>query len=202
MIKEKIKDCWKKLIENVNSNLHHLSSEKTLVFHFTWLLKEELKEQMSSIDFEKQLFENFSDGTYLDLYFEYNGLKIGIEFKFPKSSKKGNSNSAKNRVKCINDIKRLNYLVHKNKIDVGVFLMATNEKAYMIDGNKKKDTAFKTYHDTTYESSTIFPINNISKENIICLNKIKFHWHNINSFRLNNEVAWIDPIFIFAKEIN
>lgn len=62
MIKNIINEIWKRLIKN--NNINNFSSEKTLVFHFTWLLKKDLKEEMTSIDFEKQLFQDFSDGTF------------------------------------------------------------------------------------------------------------------------------------------
>ena len=196
MIKNIINEIWKRLIKN--NNINNFSSEKTLVFHFTWLLKEELKEEMTSLDFEKQLFQNFSDGTFLDLYFEYNNQKIGIEFKFPKRSAKGYSNSTQTRVKCINDIKRLTYLVNEGIIDLGVFLMASDEKAYMFEGNKKIEPNFKTYNKVTYEKDLFFPYNSkASKEDVKCLNNIVFKWHNTDNFRLKNEVAYIEPIFVF-----
>jgi hypothetical protein len=197
MIKNLISDLWIQVINNVLINHNNYSSEKTMVFQFAWLLKHSLKEEVPIIDFEKQLFYEFSDGTFLDLYFEYNNQKIGIEFKFPKRSLNGNSNSTQTRIKSINDIKRLSFLVNTNRIDLGVFLMAANEKAYVFQGNKRKSPDFKTYNHIQYNYGCTFPIHLIkSKETVVNPININIDWNGINDTHMTENIAWISPIFI------
>jgi hypothetical protein len=201
MIKNIISDIWTQVVNNILVNHNNYSSEKTLVFHFAWLLKNSLKEEITIIDFEKQLFREFSDGTFLDLYFEYKNQKIGIEFKFPKRSLKGNSNSTQTRIKSINDIKRLCYLVNKDEIDLGVFLMAVNEKAYIFEGNKRVSSDFKTHNQIQYNKGITFPIDLIkSKETVVSPININISWNGINDTQLTESISWINPIFIYKNK--
>lgn len=198
MIKNIISDLWSQVINNALLNHNNYSSEKTLVFHFAWLLKHALNEEITIIDFEKQLFQEFSDGTFLDLYFEYNDQKIGVEFKFPKRSLNGNSNSTQTRIKSINDIKRLSFLVNTNRIDLGVFIMAANEKAYVFEGNKRKSPDFRTYNQIHYNEGISFPIHLIeSKEIVVNPINITLNWNGINDHQIIESIAWINPIFIY-----
>ena len=131
---------------------------------------------------------------------EYKNQKIGIEFKFPKRSSKGYSNSTQTRIKSINDIKRLSYLVNKNKIDLGVFLMASNERAYVFTGKKTINPEFETYHSVQYKKGESFPIHqSTSKECIINPIEITFTWNGINETHIINKFAWISPIFIYKN---
>lgn len=189
-----ISELWEGLAKEMKSNKSRFSSEKAMVFRFAWLLKESLKEEVEIIDFERQLFKDFSDGTYLDLYFEYQNKKIGLEFKFPKKNSKGNSNHTQTRIKIINDIKRLSYLVNHGKIDFGVFLLTTDERGYVLEGNKRKALNFKTYKNTKYRKGDDFPIDEVSsKEKVKCLSDIEFKW---NDEEIKTSIAWIAPIFI------
>jgi hypothetical protein len=201
MIKNIISDLWSQVINNVLLNNTNYSSEKTLVFKFAWLLKHTINEEITIIDFEKQLFQEFSDGTYLDLYFEYNNQKIGLEFKFPKRRINGNSNSTQTRIKSINDIKRLSFLVNTNRIDLGVFLMAANEKAYVFLGNKRESPDFKTYNHIKYNRNSTFPIHPLkSKEIVINPIDININWNGINDTQIIESIAWINPIFIYKAK--
>lgn len=206
MINLVISEIWSKLIEQVNIYPDKFSSEKSIVFHFAWMLKENLQSKIHSIDFEKQLYENFSGGKFLDLYFEVDEQKIGIEFKYPKSTKNsaklgnsGNSNQTQTRIKVINDIKRLSYLINDNRIDYGFFLMLTNEKPYIFTGYKKNIAIeFQTYSDVIYKTGITFPIDSInSKETVTCLNDVVFRWNGIEQNKILDKVAWIDPISIY-----
>ncbi len=198
MIHKIISDLWTQVITGFFENNLSYSSEKTLVFHFAWQLKQKLGEDLVSLDFEKQMFQKFSDGAFLDLYFEYKNQKIGIEFKFPKRSSKGYSNSTQTRIKSINDIKRLSYLVNNNKIDLGVFLMATNERAYVFTGKKTINAEFETYHLVQYKKGESFPKHqSTSKECLISPIEITFTWNGINETNIINKFAWISPIFIY-----
>ena len=53
MIKNIISDLWCQVINKALLNHSNYSSEKTLVFHFAWLLKNTLNDEIAIIDFEK-----------------------------------------------------------------------------------------------------------------------------------------------------
>jgi hypothetical protein len=94
-IKELINQVWDDVEEIVNENSKIISSEKAIVFHFAWLINSNNIYKIKNIDFEKVIFENnFSDGKYLDLFFEIEvenlNFKVGVEFKYP-NKKKNNS---------------------------------------------------------------------------------------------------------------
>jgi hypothetical protein len=206
MISKIINGIWTDLINEVNLNPNKFSGEKSIVFNFAWRLSQNLQSRIKNIDFEKQTYDCFSDGQYLDLYFEIDDIKIGIEFKYPKSTKNnkeniknsGNSNQTQTRIKVINDIKRLSHLVNLRKIDYGVFLMLTNEKPYVHMGNRKTIAAnFKTYQNTHYKSGEIFPIDMVkSRDEVSCPIDIGFNWNGMNNNILFGNVAWIDPIIL------
>ena len=195
-MQHEIQSLWSELMSALNKDPKDFSSEKTMVFKFAWLLKERLGIAIHKLDFEKQVFEKeFMEAKYLDLYFEFEGKRIGLEFKFPKYNG-GYTNQTQTRVKIVNDLKRLNYLVNSNKIDIGIFLMATDLKPYVIEGKKQKYPDFKTYKDVKYAKVNDFPI---AKENEFVIkpnNDICFNWFNDNRMRQGIEFAWLEPIFI------
>ncbi|MEL1245303.1 hypothetical protein AAEO56_13585 [Flavobacterium sp. DGU11] len=204
MIEQIVNRTWKELVQEIIKKSDRFSSEKSIVFDFAWKLKCELKDSIL-LDFEKRIYENFSDGQFLDLYFEYEGAKVGIEFKYPKGTKNnsekkgntGNSNQTQTRIKIINDIKRLSYLVNTEKIDYGVFLMITNEKPYIFAGNKNVSNEFRTYLNTLYSIGQLFPKDEkSSREEVICPTDIGFKWNGIESNNLLYHVAWVDPIIL------
>jgi len=196
MIENMIGDIWISVIEDVINQPDRFSSEKSIVFHFAWKLKMKYNDQIQ-IDFEKQLYEKFSDGAFLDLFFEIGDNKFGIEFKFPRKSTFGNTNQTQTRIKIINDIKRLSYLVNKGKIDYGIFLLATNEKPYVFMGNKTISKEFQTYSKMLYGIGQTFPIDRkASKEEVICPSDIHFNWVGVDEKKILNSIAWIEPIII------
>lgn len=198
MIQDILTQTWNKLVEDINKDIIKASSEKSLVFHFAWRLKEQLSNKVENIDFEKQLFDKFSDGTFLDLYFEYKNKKIGIEFKYPRSSQNGYSNSTQTRIKIVNDLKRLSYLVNIGKIDVGVFFMLANEKTYIFEGRKKDNLEFKTYNNCMYLKDQILPTHPTeSKEHVISPIEIEFIWNGLKDNELYENYASLKPIYIY-----
>jgi hypothetical protein len=209
MINEVVHNIWLNLIDEVNLDPDRFSSEKSIIFHFAWILNQNFQHRIKYIDFEKQMYQNFADGQYLDLFFEIDGISIGIEFKYPKSTKNnkdrignsGNSNQTQTRIKIINDIKRLSHLVNVDKIDYGVFLMLTNEIPYVFMGNRKKtSTDFQTYHNTNYLKGKNFPVDLIkSRDQVICPTDITFSWNGIHDNLVHKKVAWINPIVIYKS---
>lgn len=201
-IKVIIGEIWDKLERDLNNNETVISSEKSLVFKFAWLLHLKEEEKLSNVDFEIALYGvDFSDGKFLDLYFEIkihgSNYKVGIEFKFP-NKKKSNSGQTQVRQKIINDIKRLNHLVNENKIDLGIFLCATNEK-YYSENKKRKEPKFETYHGVQYLSGDYFPINPKYSNNVQILSDIKFLWRNKE--HINDDFfSFLEPIYLEKKD--
>lgn len=201
-IKELIGEIWDGIENKLNNKETLISSEKSLVFKFAWLLNLKVKEKLNNVDFELAFYgEDFTDGKFLDLYFEIkiqeSNYKIGIEFKFP-NKKNTNSGQTQVRQKIINDIKRLNHLVNKNRIDLGIFLCATNEKYYLTN-KKRTEPDFKTYHGVRYLSGHHYPINDKYSHNVEISNDIEFLWRNMENID-NNYFSFLEPIYIEKKD--
>ena len=184
-VQEEIDKIWSAIENKFNKNEITISSEKTLVFKFAWLLNscEELKP--SNIDFEAVLFnETFTDGKFLDLYFdveyENNNYRVGIEFKFPNRKLNG-SGGKEVRQKMINDLKKLDFLIQEDKIDLGVFLCATNEEYYLnLEMKTRTEGHFATYNGKKYDIDTIYPINSKYPHKLKTSSEIVFNWRNPN----------------------
>jgi hypothetical protein len=206
-IKDNIKTIWERIDSWMNDGSALISSEKSVVFNFAWQFYLEHKENIVSIDFETSLFDNFSDGQFLDLYIVYKSenkkMKIGIEFKFPNKKESG-SGQTQVRQKIINDIKRLNWLVNNDKIDIGCFLCVTNEDAYVRKGNYSVAPTFTTHHGKQFKLNEALPENPSSSEKINAICDIDFNWKYVNSknnkyFIENKTYSFLNPIFIAKK---
>ena len=128
-------------IELLSNNMHKdgFSSENAFVFNFAWAMKEDFENVSEQVDFETRLFEDFSGGKFLDLLLKFRDNErpylVGFEFKLPKWKKKSGSGHTNNKVALIHDLKRLTWLVEKEKIDFGFFVCATHEPGYINGGN-------------------------------------------------------------------
>lgn len=200
-IEDKITTINNLVFERLNSGEKRFSSEKSIVFDFAWQFLKKYSSYILDIDFETKLFDNFSDGTFLDLFINLrirkNTYKIGIEFKFPL--KKGGQTEA--RQKIINDLKRVTWLVEKNKIDLGVFLCYTDEVGYINEGNYTEAIEFITHNLKKFQKGKILPVNEKYKEVVHCLNDIEFKWGNIERKRNKyiipeNKFSFLNPIFV------
>ncbi|MBT9097242.1 DUF2442 domain-containing protein [Methylovulum psychrotolerans] len=200
---DEIEVIWYQLIDEINSD-KACSSEKALVFHFAWKLKESYKDRIN-LDFEKTCFiseneEKFSDGTFLDLYAVLDDKKIGFEFKFPKSTE----DQKKTRIKIINDIKRLCWLKIKGKIDKGYFLCMTDTMPYINKGEKEDAVDFETYQGSIYTAGGFFPVyEKLSIEKIAVPKEIVFYWNGIRLMKMKYKpmkegryYPWLTPIII------
>ena len=204
-IEKIILEIWNEIDNWMNNDIRLISSEKSVVFNFAWELAKKYPKELKFIDFETSLFHDFSDGKFLDLFFIFNDgvkdIKIGIEFKFPHKKAKG-SNQTVSRQKIINDIKRINWLVSNEKIDIGCFLCITNENGYINPGNFTVAPEFLTHQGKTYEQNSILPSNESFTEVVAALNKIEFNWRYIGvvgrKLRINNDkkFSFLNPIFI------
>lgn len=197
-LKEIINNIWYEIEDEINNKKNILSSEKTVVFRFAWLINYQQNIKINVIDFERVLFDGkFSDGKFLDLFLELeikNSIyRIGFEFKFPNKKAK-NSGQTEVRQKIINDIKRLDYLIFKDKIDLGVFLCATNEK-YYPSSNIKKEPNFIVHESTEYKKGKNYPINDIYNEPVKIGTDIKFNWRNIRMIK-NDFFTFLEPIYL------
>ncbi len=194
----------------LNSNEKNFSSEKSIVFEFAWRFYKEHNEYIKNIDFETSLFDSFSDGTFLDLFLEFkdNGetYKIGLEFKFP-NKKNYNTGNTEGRQKIINDIKRVTWLVEKNKIDLGVFICFTNERTYINEGNYSKAQSFKVHQNKEYKRGEELPSNDQYNERVIGIKDIRFKWSGVekkkNKYILLNDRSYADlePVFIYKSDL-
>ncbi len=203
-LKKHIEDIWRNIQDVMRDQPQVYSSEKALCFNFAWMMKEKYGDKVQ-LDFEVPIFDKVSDGRYLDLLVEWKEKplkKVGIEFKFPKSSNNGNTNQTQTRIKIINDIKRLTWLVKNKKIDLGCFLCVTDQLPYINEGKKEKSLDFKTYQQTQYLKDHMFPVETSSScEEVYSINHITFNWINIKKVRMkyvicDDTYAWVEPIFI------
>ena len=200
-IKELLIDITKKVISNNNEPLeknnfeekgisNHIYNERGVQLRIGFELFNELNLK-GNIEFEK-LYHNIEKGRKekTDIYFFYNGLKIGIELKFKTWGlrKKDNSadyNARKNkgyyfewqgarpngRHDFYYDIHRLNNLIDKKIIDIGYQIFITNDKNYfkkVKDSNKSN--SFKFSMDENIKIPEYLPAptwKNDNKENLI-----------------------------------
>ena len=200
-----ITEIWNDIDDWMNNDIRLISSEKSVVFNFAWELAKKYPKNLKFIDFETSLFNDFSDGKFLDLFIIFNDgiedVKIGIEFKFPHKKARG-SNQTVSRQKILNDIKRINWLVENEPIDLGCFLCITNETGYINPGNFRVAPEFLTHQGKVYEQNATLPRNELFTEEINALNRIEFDWRYVslvnNKFRIDNDkkFSFLNPIFI------
>ena len=202
MITKKIKYILDDLDENLNQNKISFSSENAFVFHFAWQLFKEYESFIDSVDFEVSLFEGFSDGKFIDLLvcFKNNNqiTKVGFEFKFPKKENKGGTDA---RRSIINDIKRLTWLVEKKKIDIGVFICATNDDYFIKKDGKRVALEFATHHKKFFKQGHNLPTDKKYPETVKSLIDITFNWNHLVKEKkgLNIEpgkYSFLEPIFV------
>lgn len=174
----KLIKIWDDVTSGIISGELASSSEKSLVFHYAWMLAQMVPNSINSIDFEAKLFNSeFSDGMFVDLFIKIGSLKIALEFKKPMSSSQGKTNQTQTRVKIINDVKRLTYLVERNAIDIGLFFLMTDERPYVIKGNKSQKKDFCTYTGSDYIKGKKFPVDLCaSKESVVVRSNLSFEW--------------------------
>jgi len=123
---------WRAVKRKVEGG-HLLSSEKTLCFLFALELYKKVGNNLV-IDFENQCYSGLAGSSkYLDLLIYTSPLcKVAIEFKLPKKSSNGCSNSTKTREAIYRDIARLNWLKNNSiTVSKSYFLMATDEDSYL-----------------------------------------------------------------------
>ena len=205
MIDDEITEIWDKLIKDINEGTELCSSEKSLVFHFAWRLKDRYKNEIK-LDFEYDIFKSISGNKWLDLYAILDSQKLGFEFKF-----KGNTNTTDTHIDVIHDIKRLCWLKSGNRIDKGYFLYATDSKSAINQTCKsgsprKKCLQFVTHHGAEYKTqNAIFPIGctgtTKSIEIVSIPHDITFHWEEIifdnsKEYAPKNTYSWLKPIII------
>lgn len=193
---------WVTIDHRMNTGNKLISSEKSIVFNFAWELQKTCQDRIELIDFETSLFQDFSDGQFLDLFVLYHRedqlIRIGIEFKYP-NKKKGNSGQTQVRPKIINDIKRLTWLVTNRGIDLGCFLCVTNEKDYVNQGNYKKNRDFLTHHGLTYVKDSLLPANELYKQPVRAITDVTFNWNHIQKTQKKYEI--VGAIYSFLKPI-
>lgn len=198
---KKIEPAIISIWDDIINNAETYSSEKSVVFNFAWKFGEWSKtcDYDITIDFERPMFDNFSGGKFLDLYIEVDGIKIGLEFKFPKSTDKGGSNKKQVRIKAVNDIKRICHLVNKRKVDMGVFLMLTNERSYTQKGNYKAANDFLIFDNHCYAGRKPFPIDKSdSPEKTIHSKDVWVKWLSLEK----NNLYAINPIIVYCDSLN
>ena len=204
-----IKNIWDKLDLSLNEGTINMSSEKSIVFNFAWKFYNAYQSQIVSVDFETSLFKNFSDGQFLDLYMICRGangqeVRIGIEFKFPIKKENG-SNQTETRQKIINDLKRLNWLLANDKIDIGAFLCATNEKGYISIGKYRVAPNFLTHEGHVYSKDSELPTNKVYSEMVFASSAINFKWRNVkkdikNNFEIKDgKYSFLEPILMYKQ---
>ncbi|GAB3789051.1 hypothetical protein GCM10028818_56710 [Spirosoma horti] len=208
-VEDIISQIWLTIDQWMNTGDKLISSEKSVVFNFAWLLQKTCQDRIELIDFETNLFHDFSDGQFLDLFILYRrgdqSIRVGIEFKYP-NEKKSKSGQTQVRAKIVNDLKRLTWLVTNGGIDIGCFLCVTNEKNYVNQGKYKKNTDFLTHHGQTYAKGSFLPANDLYKEPVRAITDITFSWNHIQKTQKKYEIAgavysFLEPIFIRNNEL-
>lgn len=205
MITKKIKYILDDLDKNLNQDKISFSSENAFVFHFAWQLFKEYESFIDSVDFEVSLFEDFSDGKFIDLLvcFKNNNqiTKVGFEFKFPKKENKGGTAA---RMSIINDIKRLTWLVKKNRIDVGVFICATNDDYFIKKEGKRVSLEFAAHHEKCFKQGHNLPTDEKYPEPVKSLTEINFNWNHLVKEKKGLSIeqgkySFLDPIIILQE---
>lgn len=202
MIKKLIHKVWLKVINEINQEPLHFPSEKTMVFRFTWLLQKELPNEINFV-FEKTVLKNNLEKKkkYLDLYFEIDNQKIGIEFKFPKKSELSANNQTQRRIAVIKDIERLNEMVIHKEINLGVFLFASDIRAYTnFSERRTKSRDYKIHDGHVFKKNDFLPPYEIRKEALVC--NINFDWVDLDKIKQKEFFAYIKPIFIENGKTN
>lgn len=208
-----IRNSWLRTITLYSSKIIKISSEKSLVFNFAWLFMEDKNYPKYHIDFEKEVV-NSEFGKFFDLYFEFKHymksiyskqkirltpLRVAFEFKFLINNG-GTTNQHKGRLNVFKDIKELSDQINKDKIDIGVFFLLTNEKAYTKKGNKSKSKKYLVHDQQDYPKGSYLP-GKPSENKIKAPCRIKFKWKTVNK-----DHYYISPIIItkdwYSKKYN
>ena len=201
-----------KILDNLlNEEDKRFSSENTFVFNFAWQLFKEYEEFIENIDFEVPLYEGFgsekeSGGKYLDLLVEFKIktqiTKVGFEFKYPKKGGGG----TKDRRKIIHDLKRINWLIAQNKIDIGVFICATNNNHFIK--TQKYFNEYQTYPGKEFKQGEYLPKDEkiqgkygFYPQDVECQSDIKFKWNHLvkekKGFSIEQgKFSFLEPIII------
>lgn len=193
-IKNNIISVWNEIENQLNSKKIFVASEKTLVFEFAWRLLKKYP-NYKELNFEKVVLQNQKKKSFLDLYVKLSSgkkaLRIGIEFKFPKTSSNNNgSGQTQVRQKSIKDVARLCKLKDQKEIDLGCFLFATNEKGYFTHNEKLK---FSTIGQI-FKLEEFLPTN----EDGIPFkptNELYFNWNTTNI--KSGTFVFMDPVFVY-----
>jgi hypothetical protein len=205
----------KNIRESVESDKFPLSSEDTFKFLFAWELGRMIGFPSEyKVDFERDIYSSLgTDDKFLDLLIWTDpSFKIALEFKLPKRSQAGsNTGQTQIHAKVCRDISRLSYLV-RNRVDsigAGYFLCATNEGAYLTEGNKRVNRQYKMHHGMVYPPGTVLEKgklpNGIPRELQFPNHEIRFEWQGIEDKRViaprlapQGRFAWLKPIKIWA----
>lgn len=202
MIKEIVNKVWLKVINEINQNPSNYPSEKTMVFRFAWLLQKELPKELNFV-FEKIVLKNNLEKRkkFLDLYFEIDNKKIGIEFKFPKKSELSSNNQTQRRIAVIKDIERLNEMVIHEEIDLGVFLFASDIRAYTnFSELRTKSKDYKIHNGHVFNKNEFLPPYETKREALVC--DVKFDWVDVDKMKQKEFFAYVKPIFIENGKTN
>lgn len=196
---EVVLSSWGRVSEFAKDG-HPLSSEKTLCFLFAMELWKAYDGKLQ-LDFESQCYGSLQGRSkYLDLLAVMpDMIKVAFEFKLPQRSKSGNSNQTQTRVAVYRDLARLSWLKSQG-FDIGYFLMATNEDAYLNNAGIKKYPKFLTKHGHTVSIEDGLEVSiedGLEVESIPLDLSCRFSWQGINGngpYKRIGRYAWLDPI--------
>lgn len=171
---------------------HPLSSERTLCFLFAMELWKAYDGKLK-LDFESQCYGSLQGRSkYLDLLAVTPDMKkVAFEFKLPQRSQSGNSNQTQTRVAVYRDLARLSWLKRQG-FDIGYFLMATSEDAYLNNARLRNHPKFLTKHGHTVRIEDGLEVESIPLD-LSC----RFSWQGINGngpYKKIGRYAWLDPI--------
>jgi hypothetical protein len=183
----------------MNIDKKRVPDEISLIFVFAWKFQKLFNKGKLDIDFKKDIFDSFSDGTFLDLYMEINidgnsPFVIGFKFKFP-IKKETPSCPTEIRQKMINDLKRLDFLTQNNAVDLGVFLCATNQEEYLNYQDITNVKDFQVHHGKKYQKGDLYPLNNEYHEQVTVTKDVRFEWSQ-NDLKNNKEFSFLQPIYL------
>jgi hypothetical protein len=191
-IDEAVSTSWGKVISLVEGG-HPLSSERTLCFLFAMELWKYFDGELQC-DFENQCYQTLQGKSkYLDLLaITPEGKRLAFEFKLPQSSECGNSNQTQTRVAVYRDLARLWWLKTQS-VDIGYFLMATNEDAYLNNASLRYYPELLTKHGHSIVAGTAIEVDSITMSQPSC----RFSWMGMNGegpHRRSGRYAWLEPI--------
>ena len=163
-LEQAVKQAWLDFEKQVEAGMEFpFDHEFTYQFHLAWNVARSFSfSDRLNVRFEVPCGHDRDGETIrLDLLVWIDPAeKVAIELKAPsRSETKMNSAMTQFRMRFYKDIHRLWHLVESSTLGIrrGVFLAVVNENGYVIEGGKKVNADYRTYHGVSLPCGTTIP---------------------------------------------